>query len=133
MKQLIFFSLSIIVGCTYGYDTMIRVTPISGNSYSAKTVDPEIYFEDPNLKISKPYEQISFIEVQGAAYARTDDLLKEMKLNAAKVGADAVINVKQNYITRERGVITIPSSNQPENKPEKYSTISLTGIAIKYK
>lgn len=50
-----------------------------------------------------------------------------MKEEAQKLGADAVINVKVAPMTREGGYLF------DEEEDEQYSTIFMTGIAIKYK
>lgn len=94
---------------------------------------PEIYFEDPNVKVTKPYEQLAFIEVKGVAYSSSEALLHEMKKKGSTIGADAIINIKQHYITRERGEFASEILDRDKNKPEEYSTISLTGLAVKYK
>ena len=117
-------------GCFYGYDITTNATAISGTSYPASTIMPEIYFEDNIFLIDKVYEQLAFIEVTGAKYSPTQELLEEMKKKAASLGADAVIGIQQHYIVRDRGEVFLVLIG--EDEPEAYDTRNLTGIAIKY-
>lgn len=117
-----------IMGCMYGNDLQVNYTPISNGTFD-ETFEVNIYWGDTKPETNN-YRQVAFIEVVGPQYTSAEALLYEMKKKAMKLGADAVIEVKQNYIARERGELISELSGKSE--PEVYSTISLTGIGIRF-
>ena len=126
-NDVIFALCLIITGCSYGYNIATDVTPITKKAYPPSNIDSvDVSFEDNNAKISRPYEQIAMIKVIGGYNSSISELLSEMKRKAAGFGADAVINVQQQNIVREKAMFALEVANN-------YNTISLTGIAIKYK
>ena len=123
----------VFAGCMYGDEISVSVTPISGKSYPQTSTDPEIYFEDNVTKIDRPFEQVALIEVRGARGSSTAELLSRVRQNAKGVGADAVISITLHYITRQQGEFLSQLLDPKNNQPEAYDTVSLTGIAIRYK
>ena len=120
-------------GCMYGDQVAVSVTPISGKSYPQASHDPEVYFEDNVTKIERPFEQVALIEVRGARGSSTAELLDRVRQNAKGVGADAVISIKLHYISRQQGELLGQLLDPKNNQPEAYDTVSLTGIAIRFK
>lgn len=125
-------ALLFLTGCMYGYQVSTNVTRISENKYEQTNKLPEIYFDDNNLQLGEPYIQLALIEIQGAYGSNASQLLSQLKLEGAKVGADAIINVKQHYISRESGELISELLNPDLNTSNIYNTISITGIAIKF-
>ncbi len=127
------FPLALLLGCTYGDTISIETTPISNRQYPPPNPNPvEILFRDNNLKITRPYEQICRIEVKGAPGSAGSELVEAMRKKAGELGADAVIDVTQSDIDRERGVALLELLDSSEQEPDRYQTISLVGIAIRY-
>jgi len=115
------------LGCSYGFSIRSTVARISEEKYEPHTGPIDVFFED--TKPEKGYIQIALIELKGGrSYdeSSSDVLLKKMKEEAQKLGADAVINVKVAPMIREGGYLF------DEEEDEQYSTIFMTGIAVKY-
>ena len=129
MYRILFLLLTAqFVGCMYGNDLQVNYTPINNLSFE-ETYEVTIYWGEtkPN---SVNYKQIAFLEVIGPEYTSAEALLYEMKKKAMTLGADAVMEVKQNYIRRESGELI--SELTGKSKPDTYTTIALTGIAIRF-
>lgn len=58
-------ALLFLSGCMYGYETNTSVTRISPKTFEQVNKLPEIYFDDNNMQLAEPYEQLAFIEIQG--------------------------------------------------------------------
>lgn len=129
--RFVLFFFILLAGCMYGNEISTSATMVSSTKYPPSSV-VEVFFDDNGVHDYGMYSQLAFIEVKGEKWSAMSQLLEEMKKKAASIGADAVIGIKQHYITRERGEILAEILNPSDNKPENYSTIALTGIAIKY-
>jgi len=125
-------ALLYLFGCTYGYEITSSITKISENQYEISAVLPEIYFDDNNLQLTEPYDQIAFIEIQGRYGSRTSELIDQIRIEGAKVGADAIIHIQHHYISRESGELLSELLNPEVNSSNVYNTRAMTGIAIKY-
>lgn len=126
-------ALLFLAGCMYGYEINTSVTRISSKPYELANKLPEIYFDDNNMQLAEPYEQLAFIEIQGTYGTKASQLVAQLKFEGAKVGADAIINIRQHYISRESGELISEILNPDVNHSNIYNTISITGIAIKFK
>jgi hypothetical protein len=126
-------ALLFLSGCMYGYEINTSVTKISPKTFEQANKLPEIYFDDNNMLLAEPYEQLAFIEVQGTYGSKASHLVAQLKSEGAKVGADAIINIRQHYISRESGELISEILNPDINHSYIYNTISVTGIAIKFK
>ena len=129
----LFLSL-LLMACTTGTRISASSIPTS-NQYYAPTNYVDLYFG--SYPGEKKYEQISFIEVLGGEYSKTDELVKELKRKAKSLGADAVINVHKGRMEREKidGAllfINIASQERSDSATSTYRTSTLEGIAIKY-
>ncbi|NIR49943.1 YbjQ family protein [candidate division KSB1 bacterium] len=121
------FCMVFLLGCSYGLSTRTNVARISDTDYEPHERPIDVLFEDS--KTEKEYVQIAFIEIRGGRGYKdssSDALLRKMKQEAQKLGADALVNVKVAPMTREAGYLF-------DEEEEHYSTIFMTGIAIKYK
>ncbi|MGE5316175.1 MAG: hypothetical protein ACM3Q4_15885 [Acidobacteriota bacterium] len=133
MKTHALFLAILLAGCTYGYDSEVNVTRSTSRTYGESAYFPEVFFDDAQASLTKPYEQLGLIEVKGASDATGEVLLHALKSKGAVMGADAIVNVRQHYISRERGERISELLSPRQNKPEMYETIALTGVAIRYK
>lgn len=120
-------------GCMYGYEVSTNIIRISQHNFEQAKKLPEIYFDDNNMQLAEPYEQLVFIEVQGTYGSKASQLVALLKFEGSKVGADAIINIRQHYISRESDELISEILNPDVNYPNIYNTISITGIAIKLK
>ncbi len=114
-----------------GYGNGIMSYAINGSSSKKKTFTQEeldkieVYF-GVNTKISRPYQQLSYLEATGEDGASLDDLVKLLKEEAARYGADAIIEITRMAEAREAGTIVFTEGNYV------YDAMVLSGIAIKY-
>lgn len=117
-------------GCFYGLSPEITVTKSDSTVPIPREGELDIYWSDGKA-VEQEYRQIGFIEIKGDAYTDTNELLGLLKKEALKLGADAVVNLKQGYITRVSGEIVteILSSNTRGNE---YISATLTAVAVKY-
>ena len=89
------------------------------------------------IMVIKKYEQISYIEVLGGEYSKTDDLVKELRRKAKSVGADAVIDIRKGRRVRKEtdGVLlllNIAAGEDSSHTSREYRSDNLQGLAIKY-
>ncbi|OEK04887.1 hypothetical protein BFP71_15725 [Roseivirga misakiensis] len=104
---------------------------INGSSSVDKTFTEEelnrieTYF-GVNTKPDKPYKQLSYLEALGEEGSTMEELVKLLKQEAAKYGADAIIEITRMSEAREVGTAVITEGNYV------YDAMLLTGIAIKY-
>jgi uncharacterized protein YbjQ (UPF0145 family) len=86
MKNLIIISsigIAILTGCATG-----EVTKTTSKNYAATTADSvEILFEKPTRK----YEVIGYVKGTGAKLSSQENIFNHMRLEAAKIGADAIL------------------------------------------
>jgi|GEM_PF-6913348 len=130
MYRVLFLLLAAqFIGCVYGNDLLVNYTPINNGTFD-ETYEVTVFWGETKPATNN-YKQVAFIEVVAPEGTSAEALLYEMKKKAMKLGADAVIEVKQNYITRERGEL-ISEIIAGNSEPEVYSTISLTGIGIRF-
>jgi hypothetical protein len=125
-------ALLYLCGCTYGYEITTSITRISENQYEISETLPEIYFDDNNQQFTGRYDQIAFIEIQGRYGSTTSELIDQIKIEGAKVGADAIIQIQHYYISRESGELLSELLNPEINSSNVYDTRAITGIAIKF-
>lgn len=132
MKKILSTSLIVIclTGCI-GYGNGIMSYAINGSSskdreFTKKELDRiELYF-GVNTKPEKPYIQLSYLEATGEDGATMEDLVLLLKKEAAKYGADAIIEITRMVETREAGTVVFTEGNYV------YDAMVLSGIAIKY-
>ena len=121
-------------GCTSGGS--IRSESISSsNQYYPATKYVELFFGSYNG--NKKYEQISFIEVSGGRYSKTDELITELRRKAKSVGADAVIEVRKGRMVRKETdgtllALSIAAGEDSSHSSQEYRSDTLQGLAIKY-
>lgn len=132
MKKI--FSIPLLVLCLsgcVGYGNGIMSYAINGSSSQDRTFTQaeldkiEIFF-GTNTKPSKTYTQVSYLEATGDEDASMEDLVLLLKKEAAKYGADAIIEVSRISQARESGTVVFTEGNYV------YDAMVLTGIAIKY-
>lgn len=132
MKKVL--SASLIVFCLsgcIGYGNGIMSYAINGSSskdrhFTQEELDQiEVYF-GINTKPTQPYTQLSYLEATGEHAASMDDLVLLLKKEAAKYGADAIIEVSRISEAREAGTVVFTEGNYV------YDAMVLTGIAVKY-
>ncbi len=97
-----------LVGCTY-----TQYVPLDFSD--AKSPKIEIFLSGVQ-KPMKEYDVISYIETSGTTFTTKEQLLRALKRESVKLGADAVMDVKFFYIPNESGGLP-----------------SVSGVAIKYK
>lgn len=132
MKKLYFLLITAqIIGCGYGYNIQTNVTPLAKINSEDRTYDIEVYWENVEPE-DKNFTQLAFLEAKGAQYSTTEELLKQLKSQAMDLGADAIISVKQNYTEREKGDLIVDLA-AGKSSSEKYSAITLTCLAIRYR
>ncbi len=125
--SLILFCLS---GCI-GYGNGIMSYAINGSTSQDRTFTQEeldkleTYF-GVNTKPTQPYAQLSYLEATGEEGATLEDLVLLLKKEAAKYGADAIIEISRMSEARESGSAVFTEGNYV------YDAMVVTGIAIKY-
>ena len=122
-----FVCIVILLACSYGFTIRSNVARISDEAYEPHEGPIDVFFED--TKPEKEYIQIALIELRGGRgykESSSDTLLQRMKGEAQNLGADAIMNVKVSPMTREGGLLF-------DEEVQHYSTIFMSGIAIKYK
>ncbi|WP_141719784.1 hypothetical protein [Roseivirga misakiensis] len=123
--------LSFCLTSCIGYGNGIMSYAINGSSSVDKTFTEEelnrieTYF-GVNTKPDKPYKQLSYLEALGEEGSTMEELVKLLKQEAAKYGADAIIEITRMSEAREVGTAVITEGNYV------YDAMLLTGIAIKY-
>ncbi|OEK00665.1 hypothetical protein BFP97_03710 [Roseivirga sp. 4D4] len=132
MKKILSTSLIVLClsGCI-GYGNGIMSYAINGSSskdrnFTQEELDKIEVFFGVNTKPSQPYIQLSYLEATGEHGASMDDLIQLLKREAAKYGADAIIEVSRISEAREVGTVVMTEGNYT------YDAMVLTGIAIKY-
>jgi hypothetical protein len=123
-----FLCIVCLLGCSYGFSIRSNVARVSDEAYESHEGPIDVFFE--GTKPEKEYIQIALIELKGGRgyeESSSDALLKTIKEEAQRLGADAIINVKVTPMTRE-GSYSLFGGEE-----KHYSTIFMTGIAIKYK
>lgn len=76
---------------------------------------------------SRPYVRLAELEVEGPAYARTEDILASMRERAGNAGADAIMDMQES--SRPIGQRYLPCTGTFETEGgEKL----LRGVAIRY-
>lgn len=128
--SIILLSAVFVSGCFYGYTPLVEVTKINPAVQYPPKDSVAVFWED-GAAFQKNYQQIAFIEVQGDAYADKSALLPLLIKEAAKAGADAVINVKHSYVTRYSGEALTSIVSGQDNSHE-YIATALTGVAVKF-
>lgn len=122
--------LCCLSSCT-GYGNGIMSYAINGSSSKKKTFTQEeldkieVYF-GTNTKIHRPYQQLSYLEATGEDGTSFETLVKLLKEEAARYGADAIIEITRMSEAREAGTILFTEGNYV------YDAMVLSGIAIKY-
>ncbi|MBN2011693.1 hypothetical protein JW960_20355 [candidate division KSB1 bacterium] len=126
LTLLLSFMATIVAGCfvTHGDNNMVHYTPTTDKQYINESGVVDIYFDGVDVK--REYEQIGFVEAIGSEYSSNDEILNYLKYKAYKNGADAVIQVKNNYINREEGLLI---DNEDD---DVYTAKVFSGVAIKY-
>lgn len=119
-----------LVGCV-GYGNGIMSYAINGSSskdrnFTQAELDGiEMYF-GINTKPEHTYTQLSYLEATGEEGASMDDLVLLLKKEAAKYGADAIIEITRMSEARETGAVVFAEGYTT------YDAMLLTGIAVKY-
>ena len=130
-KTIPFLLLSLCLTGCIGYGNGIMSYAINGSSSTERTFTEaelnriEIFF-GINTKPSQPFKQLSYLEATGDEDATIDDLVLLLKKEAAKYGADAIIEITRMAEAREAGTIAFTEGNHV------YDAMVLTGIAVKY-
>ncbi len=132
MKKILSTSLIIfcLTGCI-GYGNGIMSYAINGSSskdrnFSQEELDQIETFFGVNTKPTQPYMQLSYLEATGEEDAEMKDLVLLLKKEAAKYGADAIIEISRISEARESGTVVFTEGNYI------YDAMVLTGIAVKY-
>ena len=119
-----------LVGCV-GYGNGIMSYAINGSSskdrnFTKAELDRiEIYF-GINTKPQHTYKQLSYLEATGEEGATMDDLVLLLKKEAAKYGADAIIEITRMSEARETGAVVFTEGYTT------YDAMVFGGIAVKY-
>jgi hypothetical protein len=143
MKNLIFFiALCLILNSclTYGYKTSGNYVFINGLSQSDSILYSDslvkdyknitMYFTDEGYK-QREYLELGTVEVTGAMYDSQEQLYDALKTMAWKMGAHAIVNVKQYYKTENRGYISFIELKTTVN--DTYSASVYKAVAIRFK
>ena len=69
----------------------------------------ELFLSQPP---TRPYKEIGIVQVRGKTYSKLDALLERMKKEAAKVGADAIVNIQYGTVAIG-GVAGLPTGSIP--------------------
>ena len=77
------------------------------------------------IAVDFEYEKIGLIEIQGNYSSKDVDLIEEVKKIALSKCCDAVINLKKNYIDRDKKLLF---TDVPD---EKYTSTVYNGIAVR--
>lgn len=109
--------------CSVGYEVSKTFTPITALNCDTITSKVNLYFEGE--KIDFEYEKIGLIEIQGNYSSKDVDLIEEVKKIASSKCCDAVINLKKNYIDRDKKLLF---TDVPD---EKYTSTVYNGIAVR--
>ncbi len=126
-KPIVVLSFLFLMGCTYGYTHQLDVAYLKSYSFKPHQNEVELYFG--SNKPQRPHLEYAIIEVKGAQFDDMNFILSKIKTKAQELGADAVIGLSKDFLTRERGSILDVFGGE---KPEKYTAPVFTGIAIKY-
>ena len=129
---LIFIALLLFNACSVGYFPNQKYTPFNQLSKN-QTEEPcvtipenvELVFEGE--KINFEYEKIGLFEVQGDQSSNDAELIASVKKYAQSKCCDAVINLKMEYINREKGFL------YGKEKLTNYSAKVFIGILVKKK
>ena len=132
MKKILSTSLLIIclTGCI-GYGNGIMSYAINGTSsrdreFTKEELERIELFFGINTKPEKPYIQLSYLEATGEHGASMDDLVLLLRKEAARYGADAIIEITRMAEAREAGTVVFTEGNYV------YDAMVLSGIAIRY-
>jgi len=132
---IILLSSLLLTACTSG--GRIQSESISvGSQYYPATSYVDVYFGSYNG--DKKYEQISYLQVSGGKYSKTDELIKELRRKAKSIGADAIIDVRKGGTVRKEidgtlVLLNIAGGFRDSSKASsEYRADTLEGIAIKY-
>ena len=109
--------------CSVGYEVSKTFTPITALNCDTIPSKVNLYFEGE--KIDFEYEKIGLIEIQGNYSSKDVDLIEEVKKIASSKCCDAVINLKKNYIDRDKKLLF---TDVPD---EKYTSTVYNGIAVR--
>ena len=132
MKKILSTSLLVIclTGCI-GYGNGIMSYAINGTSskdreFTKEELERIELFFGINTKPEKPYIQLSYLEATGEHGASMDDLVLLLRKEAARYGADAIIEITRMAEAREAGTVVFTEGNYV------YDAMVLSGIAIRY-
>lgn len=124
---LVISTLFLLTGCalTSGEFNTTEFAKLSSAPCIDKPTNVELFFEDE--KIDFEYEKVGFIETTGDNRTKNETMLNQLKYEAYKNCADAVISIKREYNAREQGTV------YNNDTKEIYSAVIFTGIAVKIK
>lgn len=111
-------------GCPYGREPYSSVTRLRHAPCPAGDGAAELHFE--NDEPAQKYSTIGLIEVVGGTASTDEELLDEMRRQALRLGANAVVAVRKQFKTREEGT-TDPLSRHEHHA---YGATVFTGIAV---
>lgn len=119
-----------LVGCV-GYGNGIMSYAINGSSskdrnFTQEELDRIEIFFGINTRPKHTYTQLSYLEATGEEGASMDDLVLLLRKEAAKYGADAIIEITRLSEARESGTVVFTEGNTV------YDAMILSGIAVKY-
>lgn len=109
--------------CSVGLEVSKTFTPLTTLNCDTIPSKVNLYFEGE--KIDFEYEKIGLIEIQGNYSSKDVDLIEEVKKIASSKCCDAVINLKKNYIDRDKKLLF---TDVPD---EKYTSTVYNGIAVR--
>lgn len=109
--------------CSVGLEVSKTFTPLTTLNCDTIPSKVELYFEGE--KIDFEYEKIGLIEIQGNYSSKDSELIEEVKKLASSKCCNAVINLKKNYVDRDKKLLF---TDVPD---EKYTSMVYNGIAIR--
>lgn len=128
-KAIIWISNAIVLiffnSCAIGYSVEKNFTPLTATTCDTISQNIELFFEGE--KINFEYEKIGLIEIKGEYSSTNDELIEEVKKMAKSKCCDAVINLKKNYVERDKILLFTDVPN------EKYTSTIYNGIAVRKK
>jgi hypothetical protein len=118
--QFVFLSSCFV---TYGDNIQKSYTLIKVDSTQLFKKPVLLYFD--NEEINYQYIKLGYVEVKGAENSNNQELLEHLKYEAWRNGANAIININDNFSSRQSGTYL--------NKESKinYDSHIFKGVAIK--
>ncbi|MEY4927210.1 MAG: hypothetical protein RI894_1646 [Bacteroidota bacterium] len=108
-----------------GTDVQANLARTSSINCNGAQTHVNLFFEGENTDFN--YQTIGYVQITGNERVSNDELLQELKYQAWNGCANAIINVKISYKTRE---VYMLGQDYSKNPPRYYSAPVISGVAI---